>query len=355
MVSAIVLAGGNATRLRPLSLTRPKALLPVLDKPILDYIVEGLRRGGVERIYISVRVMAEKIEERYKDSDIVFVREDRPLGDAGPLNLIAKKYDLGTDVLVVYGDIFSEVDFTKVFEFHVQKDLSATVVGTRVPNPRRYGVLLKDDYVLTEIAEKPSHPRDNLVNAGVYVFKTQVLKQFQVRGIGRELLPRLINEGTVGVFEYDGIWADVGVPQDYLELNLRLIRRSFQRGYVGQGAVVSKEAQLIPPYFIGNGVTIGSNSKVENAIIGSGSKVGDYCRIVDSLLMDGVRIGHASSISRVILGTNANLGGWNHIRDGSIVGDEVVLGEGVMLNSRTIVLPFKEINESIEEAGKIIL
>ncbi|BBD71813.1 mannose-1-phosphate guanylyltransferase [Sulfodiicoccus acidiphilus] len=321
----------------------------------MDYIIQGLRKGGVDRIYISVRVMAEKIQERYSEEDLIFVREDKPLGDAGPLNLIANKYELGDDVLVVYGDVYSEVDFSRVYEFHKEKDLTATVVGTRVSNPRRYGVLLKDDYVLTEIAEKPSHPKDNLVNAGVYVFKTEVLRKVQARGIGRELLPKLINEGTVGVFEYQGVWADIGVPQDYLELNLKLIRRSYQRGYVSEDALVSKDAKLIPPYFVGRGAKVGAYSKIENSLIGRESKIGDWCRITDSLLMEGVEVGSGSAIAKAILGAGVSLGEWVHVREGSILGDEVNVSEGVLLNSKTIVLPFKEINESIEETGKIVL
>ncbi len=157
MVSAIVLAGGYATRLRPLSLTKPKALFPILNKPILGYILESLMNSGVVDIYLSLRVMADKIIDYLKDINMIdkvkIEVEDEPLGDAGPLKLISEKHNLDEDVLVIYGDIYSEIDVKSLLDFYYKKSCDAVIVGTEVQDPRRYGVLYTENDILVELIE----------------------------------------------------------------------------------------------------------------------------------------------------------------------------------------------------------
>lgn len=357
MVSAIILAGGYATRLRPLSLTKPKALLPILGKPLIDFILDSLEKTEVDRIYLSLRVMADKILSHLdgRVRNVVPVIEKERLGDAGPLKLISNKYDLSDDVLVVYGDIYNEIDYQSLIDFHSRKGCEATVVGKTVEDPRRYGVLVKEGDRLIQIVEKPKNPVSDLINAGVYVFKRHLFDKIQGQSIAKDFLPKLLKEDfCISVYEYNGLWMDIGVPADYMRINLELLSLKYPKGFISKEANVSEEANLIPPYYIGSGTKISSNSYIYNSIIGNSSTIGDGVYIDQSIIMNNVKVDRYSFIRDSIIGDNNDIGKWVRI-DSAILGDEVTLYDGVLINKDTIILPYKEVNESVYERGKIIL
>jgi len=363
MVSAIVLAGGYATRLRPLSMTKPKALLPILDKPLIDYILDALESSQVDNVYLSLRVMADKILEHIKvtNRNVIPIVEKERLGDAGPLKMISSQYELSEDVIVVYGDIYNEVDYKRLIDFHQSKGCDATIVGTQVEDPKRYGVLVVDDYRLVQIIEKPKIPVSNLINAGVYVFKKKLfdkidgLENGNSISIARDFLPRLISSGTcIAVYPYKGLWMDIGIPSDYMRINLELLALKFPKGYVSENAKVSEKAELRPPFYIGEDVLINDDSVIRNCIIGKRGKIGKGDYIEESILMQGANIGDFTTIAESILGDSVTVGKWNRI-ESSILGDEVLTYDNVLINKDTIILPYKEVSESIYERGKIIL
>ncbi|BCU69452.1 nucleotidyltransferase family protein [Stygiolobus caldivivus] len=363
MVSAIVLAGGYATRLRPLSLTKPKALLPILDKPLIDYILDALEYSQVDNIYLSLRVMADKILEHIKNTNrnVIPVVESERLGDAGPLRIINNQYNLSDDVIVVYGDIYNEVDYKRLIEFHQSEGCDATVVGTQVEDPKRYGVLVVDDHKLIQIIEKPKVPVGNLINAGVYIFKRKLFEKIDglangnAVSISRDFLPKLISSGTcISVYPYKGLWMDIGIPSDYMRINLELLTLKYPKGFIGENANVSEKAELRPPFYISNGVTVGGDSFIRSSIVGRRSKIGKGSYIEESIFMENVQIGDFSSIVDSIIGENSTVGKWNRV-ESSILGDEVTTYNNIMINKDTIILPYKEVTESIHERGKIIL
>jgi mannose-1-phosphate guanylyltransferase len=362
MVSAIVLAGGYATRLRPLSLTKPKSLFPLLDKPILEYTLEALKEAGVNNIYLSLRVMADKlisyVESTGVNSYVKPIIEKEPLGDGGPLKYIHQNFDLDDDVVVIYGDIFSEMNFKDLINFHMKNGCSATIVGTRVNDPRRYGVLYQENEKLIELIEKPKNPISNLINAGMYVFKKELFKEIDrfPYSISKDFMPKILRRCCVSVYQYNGVWADIGLPSDYLKLNFQLLVKKHPKGYVSPTAKVSERSVLNPPYFIGDQVSIGSDTYVNpNTVIGKRSKIGEGVYLQEALLMEGVKVGDHSYISNVIIADNSRIGKWNRIMEGSILGEEVITKDGVMLNQKTIILPYKEVSDSVTEKGKIIL
>jgi mannose-1-phosphate guanylyltransferase len=358
MLSAIVLAGGYATRLRPLSLTKPKALLPVLDKPILDYVIDNLISNGIDKIYLSLRVMADKIIDRYKDRDrIVFVVEDEPLGDAGPLRYISEKYSLSDDVIVVYGDVYSEINYKEVLNYHQKENNDVTITATRVKDVRKYGVIYHKDGKLIKLVEKPDVAETNLINAGVYVFKKGLFKFINYpSSISKNLLPNLLKEGhNIGVYEYNGIWADIGFPNDYKNLNLILLERKYPKGFIDNSAKISESTHLEPPYYISKNVRIEGDSTINNSIIGANSKIGKGVAIRESILMNNVEVGDFSYIKGAIIADKCKIGKWNHLLEASILGEEVYTIDGILINENTLILPYKEITNSIVEKGKIIL
>ncbi|WP_338600135.1 NDP-sugar synthase [Sulfolobus tengchongensis] len=361
MVSAIILAGGYATRLRPLSLTKPKALFPLLNKPILAYILETLYDANITDIYLSLRVMADKIIDYLKGikmADKIKIEvENEPLGDAGPLRILSEKYNLDDDVLVIYGDIYSEIDVKSLLDFYYKKGCDAVIVGTEVQDPRRYGVLYTENDILVELIEKPKKPISNLINGGIYIFKKKLFQNIKIpSSISRDFLPELLKSKCIAVYKYRGLWADIGLPDDYLRLNFELLVQKYPKGYIDPSARVNENSTLIPPYYIGPNDVIKEEAYISsNTILGNDVEIGKGTYISESILMNKVKVKEYTYITGSIIAEKCKIGKWNHVLDGSILGEEVITNDGILLNRRTIILPNKEVNDSVYDTGRIIL
>ena len=365
-MKAIVLAGGFATRLRPLTLTKPKPLLPILNRPLLDWTLEALKRSGVEEVYLAVRYLSDMIRRRYGDGSalgvsITYEEEVRPLGDAGPIRVIAEKHGFDDTFLVVYGDVFTDMDVARLVEFHRSKGAEATMSLVEVEDPSRYGVaVLDEDGRVVGFVEKPRRGEapSRLVNAGVYVFEPGVVKHIP-RGpskIARELLPRLVEQGVLYGYVHRGMWSDIGVPKDYMRANMEALRRYHPRGYIDEGAEVSGDAEIVHPVFVARGASVGPGAKLGPfAIVGEGARVGPSVRISNSIVFGGATIECCSVVSGGIVGERCYIGRWVRLEPGTVLGDEVVINDEVFLARNVVVLPFKEVESSVYEEGRVIL
>ncbi len=365
-MKAIVLAGGFATRLRPLTLTKPKPLLPILGKPLLDWILESLSKLELEEVVISVRYLADMIENRYSEklvgnAPIKFAKEVKPLGDAGPLKLVDELYGLDTTFVVVYGDVFTDVDIKQIIEFHRKRGGIATLMLVEVENPSRYGVaILGDDWRIRDFVEKPmERPPSNLANAGIYVFEPEVLKLIPPHSfykIAKDLIPQLLQRGDVYGYIYRGLWSDIGVPEDYLRANIEALHKLYPNSFIDPSIQLNNDVEIVHPVYIERGSIIERGSAIgPNAVVLGGTRIGPGTRIVNSLLFKGVTIEGYSYIEGSILGDRCYVGRWVRIDSGSVIGDEVVIEDGVYLARKTVILPFKEITSSIVEPGKVVL
>lgn len=186
----------------------------------------------------------------------------------------------------------------------------------------------------------------------MYVFKKELFKEIDrfPYSISKDFMPKILRRCCVSVYQYNGVWADIGLPSDYLKLNFQLLVKKHPKGYVSPTAKVSERSVLNPPYFIGDQVSIGSDTYVNpNTVIGKRSKIGEGVYLQEALLMEGVKVGDHSYISNVIIADNSRIGKWNRIMEGSILGEEVITKDGVMLNQKTIILPYKEVSDSVTE------
>mgnify|MGYP001626181392 CR=1 FL=1 len=363
-MKSIILAGGFATRLRPLTLTRPKPLLPILDRPLLDWIINDVIKAGVKEIIISVRYLSDVVKNFCSNAsyaaDIAFAEEVRPLGDAGPLKLINELYGLDSTFTVIYGDIFSNIDLGSVIDFHRKNDGIATIVVTEVEDPSKYGVAaVDDDGRVLEFVEKP--PRElapsNLVNAGVYVFEPEVLKYVPdtPAKLAKEVLPKLVKEGVIYAYRHKGIWHDIGVPAEYLKANFTALNYFYPNGYVSNTSSVD-EVEIVHPSFISSNVKLGRESVIgPYAFIGRNSIIGNAVRIKSSVLFNNVIIDEGSVIKESLIGERVVIGKWVRIESHSVIGDEVVIKDEVLVPRGTVILPFKEVESSIEGEGRVIL
>jgi mannose-1-phosphate guanylyltransferase len=361
---AVVLVGGEGTRLRPITSRVPKPVAPLLERPMLVYLLEHLARYGVERVVFSTGFLAEVIQAAIGDGsafglEVRYVVEDRPLGTAGAIKNAQSELDDGC-FLAFNGDVLSEVDLTALVEFHREREALGTIFLTPVEDPRRYGVVeLANDGLIVEFLEKPSSDvvGGALINAGVYVLEPEVLELVpagRTYSIERGVFPGLASLRKLFGYAGGGYWRDIGTPDSYLEAHFDILQRTFETplsGRLGESYVlvspeasVEPDARVVPPAYIGPGARVASGARVGPlAVIGGGSVVGEKAAVVESVLQEGVRIGAGATIERTIIVREASIGAGSHVSHAVIgercqVGAENQLANGLCLYPE-VVLP----------------
>lgn len=225
-MNAVILVGGYGTRLRPLTLSRPKPLVEFCNKPILLHQIEALAQAGVTKVILAVSYKAEQMEEELSHEaqrlniDIVYSYESKPLGTAGPLALAADIIkESPNPFFVLNSDIICEFPFKKLADYHSSHNKEGTIVVTKVREPSKYGVVVYDnESCVQSFIEKPQEFVSNKINAGLYIFNTSILSKIELRptSIEKEIFPLMASEKQLYAFELAGFWMDIGQPKDFL-------------------------------------------------------------------------------------------------------------------------------------------
>lgn len=229
---ALILVGGYGTRLRPLTLSRPKPLVEFANKPILLHQIEALVHAGVVEVILAVSYRAEQMEvelmmeAKKLGINLIFSHENEPLGTAGPIALAAEHLKKNIDpFFVLNSDIICEFPFKELAKFHRDHGQEGTIVVTKVEEPSKYGVVVyNNNGRIKSFVEKPQEFISNKINAGIYILNPTVLKRIKLQptSIEKEVFPGMANDGQLYAFELEGFWMDVGQPRDFLtgkELN----------------------------------------------------------------------------------------------------------------------------------------
>ncbi|MGB9714711.1 MAG: sugar phosphate nucleotidyltransferase [Candidatus Bathyarchaeales archaeon] len=354
-MKALILAGGFATRLRPISCTRPKTLLPVVNKPLLQWIFERLAKNNIKEAILAVNHQTEVYIKQHKipkrGVKVKYSRDPwkKPLGTGGAIKNSEAFIGRDSPFLVLNGDIFADVNYMEIVKMHREKRAVATIALCKVEDPSRYGVAeLADDNRIIRFIEKP--PREeaptNLINAGVYVFNTEIFNyvpEGKAVSMEREIFPKLAEEGRFYGYIHEGLWMDIGKPEEYLQLNKTLLdllpnkqankRTMFEvkNPVVFGKKVLIGEKSVIGPYVVlGQDVTIGKNVMIHNAIVFPDTMIGD-----------------SASISGAIIGENVLIGKGVKIESGCIVGDHAKIRDNVSLVRNVLVCPAKEVSDSV--------
>ncbi|MCX8170745.1 MAG: sugar phosphate nucleotidyltransferase [Candidatus Bathyarchaeota archaeon] len=338
-MKAVVLAAGEGQRLRPLTLTRPKHMIPVGGKPILEHLVNTLKIPEIEEILIVVNYKADVIKAYFGDGSkhdvkIRYVFQDKTVGTADAV-LAAERYVGSEDFLAINGDLLVSSDaIESVIRKHKREDFSiATLAAVQVERPEDYGVLKVDCGKLIDIVEKPSEGgMGNLVNAGIYVFSAKIfdfIERTEPSSRGEIELTSSIRLAIMGgekvsVAEIPSDkWLDIGRPWDLFDANMRVLKNikpgimgKVEEGayikepvFIGSGTVVHSGSYIEGPVFIGDGCDIGPNCYIRPyTSIGRNVRVGNACEVKNSILMDNVHVGHLSYVGDSIIGENCNLG-----------------------------------------------
>lgn len=332
-MKALILAGGMGVRLRPITDTRPKPLIPILCRPILDWHLSNLSRINViDSIRIVVSYMKEKIqsfvENRGYGVQYEFIDQVEELGTGDAVIKGVKGLGYDDEILIVYGDVY--LSDSSIIEKIASMD-GNVVLGARVGDPEKYGVLIVENGFLKRIEEKPVNPPSNLVFTGISKLKVgDVIEHsdigFSVRGEMEftDILTRIANSKQLRVIEIDGEnWVDIGYPWNVIEANklaLKSIGRDIRgliedhvtiKGnvYVGEGSEIKSGTYIEGPVYIDKHVEVGPNARIRPySVICSGSRIGFSVEVKESVIMENVRASHLSYIGDSVICENVNLG-----------------------------------------------
>jgi mannose-1-phosphate guanylyltransferase len=331
-LQALVLAGGEGTRLRPLTLTVPKPVMPLAGRPFLTFMLDWLASHGVTEAILSCGYGSDGVRrvlgDIYEGMRLRYVVEGEPLGTAGPVRLAADEGVLADRFLVLNGDTLTDFDLSAGLEQHERTGAQGTLALIAVEDTASYGVVPTDeDGRVVEFLEKVENPPTNRINAGAYVLERSVAERIEPgRAVSfeREVFPAMAAEGVLYGYMAEGYWIDIGTPDRYLEATYDLLA-----GRVASSLPPSDETgSLIYPGSITSGARIGPQSVVgSHCIVGEGS-------VVDrSVLHQNVRVGRDCTIVSAVVARDVRAG------DGARVGEDAIVGAGAVLEPGAVVKP----------------
>jgi mannose-1-phosphate guanylyltransferase len=343
-MQAVVLAGGEGTRLRPLTLTTPKPVIPLAGRPFLSFMLDWLARHGVDEALLALGYKSDEVHrvlgEEQHGMRLRYLIEEEPLGTAGPLRLAADEgllVDSGP-VLVVNGDCLTDFDLTSQLRQHEATGASGTIALAAVEDTASYGVVpTKDDGEVEAFLEKQPGPAPtNRINAGTYVLDRSVVDTIpsgRAVSIEREIFPGLVGHGLYG-FPFDGYWIDIGTPERYLEATYDLLAGRVESELPPRDETDS----LIYDGCITSGARIGPLS-----VVGRHCSVGDRSVVERAVLHDDVRAGRDCIVTEAIVAEGARLEDGVRVEPDAIVGAGAVIAAGTVVDSGTRVAPGEKV------------
>ncbi len=324
---AVIMVGGKGTRLRPLTLTRPKPVLPVADSPCLGHLIDVFARAGIEQVFLACGYRSQQLMDTIGDGsdrgiEIVYSFEDQPLGTGGAIKLLEDRLD---DVfMAANGDVFVDMDVREEIDVHLDNHADITLALTPVDTPWNFGTAVPDGTGrIVEFIEKP--PKDkvksNLINAGIYTVNKEMIgyiPEGEFYDFSKDLVPMKTAEGCrIWSYPLKGIWMDVGRRSDLIKANLEMAERTRSTGSMS-------DTEASGPIYLGHDAVVQS-SKLEGASIMKGAFVTDST-IINSAVMPGARICGATVVDSVI-GENAVVNIGSSI-ERCLIGDEAVIEKG---------------------------
>jgi len=352
-MKAVILVGGFGTRLKPLSINTPKAMMPVINVPFLEYVIRRLASHNITHIVLTISHLAEPIESYLGNGsrfgvNITYTVEDTALGTAGAVKN-AEQY-LDESFLVLNGDIFTDLDLTAMIAAHTKRGAMITIALTPVDDPTQYGLIDTDDKNrITRFLEKPGLDQvtTNMINAGTYVLEPEVLSDIPKQtkfSFEHQVFPPLLERGEpIYAYPSSCYWIDIGTPQKYQQLNRDLLsgksnQYTLKPGnslpgadisqplVIGENCNISNHARLYGPLVVGSGCVIASNAVIEDCVIWSDVKIEDEAVVEHSIIANKCHIGNSCFISNSVIADNVNIADGYRLEPGSKIAPDSQLG-----------------------------
>ena len=378
-MKAVVMAGGQGTRLRPLTVNRPKPLLPLVNKPVISHIVDWLKRNDVVEVIVTLQHQAEWFQNYlsaggYQDVQIDYLVEDVPLGTAGGVAQALVEGLISPDetILIVSGDAVTDIDLRGLLAFHRERQADVTVALHRVANPLEYGMVITEaDGRISQFVEKPGWAEvvSDLINTGIYIMEAHVLSQIPpdvAYDFSNDLFPRLLaQQGRVYGCPVSGYWCDVGTPSAYLQANADLLYNRVEHEslgrhiggdiWVGENVQIAADAQLYGPIFLGNNVQIKGEVIIQGpAVIRDDTVVDSRVTISNSVMWRGCYVGEDTQIQGALISRQCVFKPKVLVQEGAVIGDRCVLGEGAVISQDVKLWPAKEIESGATVRESIV-
>jgi mannose-1-phosphate guanylyltransferase len=360
-VQAVILVGGEGTRLRPLTSTIPKPVVPLVDRPFLGYMLEWLRSHGVEDVVLSMGYLSTAVRNVLGDGSqwglrLRYVEEPDPRGTGGALKFAESLLD--ERFLMLNGDVLTDLDLSAQVEQHVRTGARGTLALVPVEDPSAYGLVRTEpDGRVREFVEKPAADQidTNLVSAGAYVLERSVLELIEPDrkvSIEREVWPALVGEGLYGYAHERAYWLDIGTPDRYLQGTFDIIEghvrtRVAERlgeGYLAVADDVRSGGRIVPPAVVERGCVLGEGAHVGSLVVlGDGVRVGDGTVIERAVVLQGAEIGPGCVLRDCVVGAGARIGAGTQITGGAVLGEGVTVGADNVLTRGVRLFPHVEI------------
>lgn len=359
-LKAVVMAGGKGTRLRPITYSIPKPLVPIAGKPCIGYVLDSYYEAGIKDAIITAGYKFEALINgvvKFKNSDqnILFSVESEPVGTAGSIKMVSKFID---DTFIVgSGDTLIDFNIQKLLEFHRKSKAKITIALTTVDDPSQLGIVELKDNIITRFLEKPTPEQtfSNLVNAGLYILEPEILDYIpegQPYDFAKELFPKLIDNG-IQIHGYigEGTWLDTGRPNDMIRANQLMTEKygyDYKENTVTGKLIINSSLRhfegttLKGPSYVGEKVTSSSGTSIEGSAIYDNVQIGRNVEIKDSILMNGVRVMDGAHVEKSV------------IMGGTVIGENCEIHESVLaprlnLQSNSRVYNVSLSSEAIEE------
>ena len=343
---AVILVGGKGTRLRPLTLSAPKPMLPTAGLPFLTHLLARIEAAGIKHVVLGTSFKAEVFEDYFGDGskmglEIDYVFETEPLGTGGGIRNVLPKLR-GDNVMVFNGDVLGGTDLNGILETHEKTDADVTLHLVRVGDPRAFGCVPTDeDGRVSAFLEKTQDPPTDQINAGCYVFKREIIEQIpegRPVSVEREVFPALLADGARVFGHVDmSYWRDMGTPDDFVRGSADLVRGiapspalEGPRGesLVHPGAGVAPGALLIGGTVVGRGAEVGAGARLDGAVLFDGAQVEAGAVVERSIIGFGARIGPRALIRDAVIGDGADVGARCELIGGARVWPGVKLPDG---------------------------
>ncbi|HEY2552937.1 MAG TPA: mannose-1-phosphate guanyltransferase [Streptosporangiaceae bacterium] len=370
-MKAVVMAGGEGTRLRPMTANQPKPLLPVVNKPIMEHVLRLLRRHGFADTVVTVQFLASMVRSYFGDGEdfgmsLQYATEETPLGTAGSVRN-AEDALRDESFLVISGDALTDMNLTDLVGFHRDSGALVTVGLARVPDPVEFGIVISDDDGrIQRFLEKPTWGQvfSDTVNTGIYVMEPEVLKEVQPGepvDWSSDVFPRLLDRGAP-IFGYvaDAYWEDVGNYESYLKAQADVLTGKVEvdiegfevspRVWVAEGAEVDPDATLSGPLCVGDYAKVEAGAQLrEYTVVGSNVVVKEGAFLHRAVVHNNVYVGTGATLRGCVIGKNTDVMASARIEESAVIGDECVIEPEAYVSAGVKVYPFKTI-----EAGAVV-
>ncbi len=374
-MKAVVMAGGEGTRLRPLTSNQPKPMLPVCNRPMMEYILQLLRNHGFTQVVATLQFLPTVIRNYFGDGSewglgMEYLIEEKPLGTAGGVKNAQEH--LTEPFLVISGDALTDIDLTDVIRFHKEKKAMVTIALVRVANPLEFGIVVTDETGHIErFLEKPNWGQvfSDTINTGIYVLNPEIFDFIPTTGpfdFSHDLFPLLLERGfPIYGYVADGYWCDVGNFEQYIRAHKDILEGKtgiqppgFNMGgdiWLGEGAEIDPAAKITGP------VVLGDHSKVEEGctireftVLGHNVVVKGGSFVHRAIVYDNTYVGGGSHLRGCVIGKNCDLKSNVRLEEGVVIGDDCRIGDNVVVNHDVKIYPFKTVDAGATVNSSII-